>query len=67
MIKPTPVKKMDKDITKGTGTGRGVKPFLAWKEQGCLSLLHSLSEAEAYWDDSAKEDIAGSYEAKNIL
>ena len=25
------------------------------------------SEAEAYWDDSASEDIAGSDEAKNIL
>lgn len=29
--------------------------------------MHSLSEVEAYWDDSANEDLAGSEEAKNIL
>lgn len=49
------------------GTGSGVKPFIAWKEQHCLSLLHSLLEAEAYCDDSASEDTTGSNKAKKIL
>lgn len=66
MVKLTPGKKTDKN--EGVRrTGREVKPFTAWKEQGCLSLLHLLLEAGAYWDDSANEDIAASNGAKNIL
>lgn len=45
---------------------RGVQPFTAWKELGWLS-LHSLPQAEAFWDDPSKEDIAGTEEARNSL
>ena len=67
MVKLAPVKKMDKDIMKGTGDGERSSSFHSLAGAGVPLPPHPLSEAEAYWDDSASEDIAGSKETKNIF